>query len=83
MMDDTKICFQLRCQKIVRMEDLARFTPLPLQMVNVTIRKGPGGSVSWGALDSQPQEIKFTSYLFMFDGSLRYSGFFHHLNWSP
>ena len=31
-----------------------------------------------GALDSQPQVIKFTSCLPMVGGSLRYSGFLHH-----
>jgi hypothetical protein len=31
-----------------------------------------------GALDLQPQVIKFTSYLPMVGGSLCYSGFFHH-----
>ena len=36
-----------------------------------------------GALDSQPQVMKFTSCLSMIGGSLGYSGFFHHWNWSP
>jgi hypothetical protein len=31
-----------------------------------------------GALDSQSQVIKFTSYIPMVGGSLHYSDFFHH-----